>query len=184
MKYLIGYILFWAIILALVLGCQSCSMVHRIVDKKNITVDSSASHRTDSAATHVSKDSSNYLDIEDADITIELGPDSVKAVDNFSNKTVQAVHDIVKAASGNRAPTRVTIHVGHISDSSRLTVKTDSSRVVTSDTSHLKKSVETVHKDVKRTNYIVFVIIISLILLIILIILYLRGKLSFITKLF
>lgn len=168
--------------LLFVLLLSSCSMVHRIVDKKNISVDSTSSRRTDSTATHTLKDSANYLDIEDADITIELGPDSVKAVESFSNKTVQAVHDLVKAAAGSRVPTRVSIHVGHLSDSSRLTVKVDSSRVKTSDTTHLKKSVETVHKDIKRTNYIVFVIIISLILLILLVILYLRGKLSFITK--
>lgn len=162
----------------------SCSMVHRIIDKKNISVDSSSGKHSDSSSVKSVKDSANYLDIEDADITIELGNDTVRAVDKFSNKTIQGVHDLVKAVAGNRVATRVSIHVGHLSDSSRLTVAVDSSRVKTSDTTHLKKSIATVHKDIKRTNYIVFVGIGLLILIILLIILYLRGKLSFITKLF
>lgn len=151
----------------------SCSTVHKSIQSSHTDTDSVASVAKDSATSHDYVDSSDYMYLQNSDVTIEYGPDSVKAVDTFSNKKIQALHDVVKAVSGTKVPKKITIHIGTLATAEKHI--SDSGGTVThyKDTATLKKKVDTSSKIVERKRAPLFLtigaIIVGLILIVFLI---------------
>lgn len=163
----------------------SCSSVHRLTTRIREKTDTTIVKHTDSVSTKDSTVKTDTLSLDSASITVVL--DSTQHccdTPRLTNPQAQMIHDLVKAVSGKQIVKSVTISIHGLKKAAAVTSVSTATVVHKVDSVHAARDVVTVIKDVHRTNYIVFVIIISIILLILLIILYLRGKLSFITKLF
>ena len=169
MRYLIPIIILFS----------SCSTIHRLTT--HTKTDTTIGHHYDS--TNVAKvvDSSQYLDIDSASITVDLDTNYNRPVDTFSKKEVQIIHDVVKAVAGNQKVKSVTIKLTGLKKTDTHITTTDSIKVVKSDTAHIATNKTVV--DLKRTSYLNLILVGAGLLILAIVVLYIKGKLSFITKL-
>jgi len=143
------------------LSFTSCSMVKRITSHNHLKFDSSNSHHIDSSTVIKKTDSTSTFTLDSTDIEVEIGDDTLnKPVDTFSNKSIQIIHDIVKAVAGKNKPKKVIIHIGKLRDSVRVIKTTDSTGIKASDTLHYVKIIDTKTEQTERTSYVIFGIVV------------------------
>lgn len=136
---------------------SSCSVLHKTTTTHKETVDSTAGKHVDSTVTHEFIDSSEYMYLDSADITVTLDSATVKVpVDTFKNKDIQVIHDVVKAVAGNQKVKSVTIHIHGLDKTQVHITKIDSAKVIRSDTATVHRTEQTVTKQVNRTSYVLF----------------------------
>jgi hypothetical protein len=142
---------------------SSCSVLHKTTTRTKETVDSVAGKHVDSTVTHEFVDSSEYMYLDSADVTVTLDTATVKVpIDTFKNKDVQILHDVVKAVAGNQKVKSVTIKIHGLDQSQNHIIKTDSIKVIRSDTATVHRTTTQVVKQVNRTSYVIFAIFVFL----------------------
>jgi hypothetical protein len=130
----------------------SCG-VHKNIARSYVKEDSTASQHKDSTVKKDFTDSSDYLYLQDASVTVVYQDTTVKTTDTTPIKSpiLQGLRDVVKAVTPNGAKVKsITVHIGSLIDSSRVIRNKDSVAVKSSDTVSVNKTVRTYSKVVNK----------------------------------